>query len=74
MIAARAKFYDLGTPMAEIQHPMEDLLHEARLSSGSVGGEHRKDLVEAMKAAESQNVGLSLQAPTPTEAPKKTGL
>lgn len=51
-----------------VEHPMKELLHVARQSSGAIKGEHRKDLVEAIKAAAPQVQGLAI----PQEAPKGT--
>lgn len=52
----------------KIEHPMKELLHGARQSSGSVKGEHRKDLVEAIKAASPPpTVGLSVPPSTGNE-------
>lgn len=77
VLRLRAEWYKLGATLEEIatlDHPVEDLVHEALQTSGAVGGEHRKDLVEAIKAqAPTPTVGLSMGTPEPPaeEAPKK---
>lgn len=60
VLEARAKFYAPGMDPAKVEHPMAGLIHTARQSSGSVRGEHRKDLVEGMKAQGGGAVGLSV--------------
>lgn len=42
-VMARAQYYDTPVPV--------DVLHTALQMSGSIGGDHRKDLVEAVRGA-----------------------
>ena len=73
VLATRAKFYDMDIDPAELEHPMLTLVEEARQSSGSIRGEHRKDLVDAIKGAQPQNVGLSLTGQAPSGAASGNG-
>jgi hypothetical protein len=79
VLDARSKFYNAELEPEEIVHPMEGLIRTAIQSSGSIRGEHRKDLVDAIKGASPQTVGLSVgQAPgaaaSAPVAEKKRGL
>lgn len=63
--------------LLETESLLELLIHEARQSSGSIRGEHRRDLKEAIIGAPKVGaIGLSAQssepaAPSSTSAPKK---
>jgi hypothetical protein len=62
-LEARSKWYSM-TPqeIADLEYdPMDEVLHTARQSSGSIGGAHRRDLVEAMRVSSQPQTGLSLQ-------------
>lgn len=50
------------------ENPLASLIHEARQSSGSIRGEHRKDLKDAIIGAPQQTVGLSVPVQEPVKA------
>ena len=65
VLATRADFYGLNVEeLRELTKkgvdPVSFLLHEARQSSGSILGEHRKDIVEALKASSEGKEGVGL--------------
>lgn len=43
---------------------LEQVLHEARRSSGSIGGEHRRDIVAAIQGAQTPKQGLAMPTVT----------
>lgn len=75
-------WYRLDTDLEylkNIKNPAEKLVHEARLSSGSIEGAHRRDLKEAIIGAVPQGGSLSVPiinqpvAQAPQVAEKKRG-
>ena len=60
VLEARANFYKPGQDMKAVPHPMKRLVDVARETSGAVGGEFRKDVVEAMKSPQTPTVGLAV--------------
>lgn len=77
--AITAKWYSLDLDVERLVqenvNPLELLIHEARQSSGSIRGEHRKDLKEAIIGAPVSTTSLSLppatsQADASSEAPR----
>lgn len=59
-----SEWYRLDTDLSYLDEidvsPATRLIHEARLSSGSIGGEHRKDLKEAIIGAPASATNLSV--------------
>lgn len=79
VLEARAKFFDLKNDPMNLKHPLAGLIDTARQSSGSIDGEHRKDITEALKAAQpAPAIGLTLpsgQSGAPgTPPPKSPGV
>jgi len=77
-----AKWYSLETDqelearLLEAEHPLQHLIDDARQSSGSVGGEHRKDLRDVLIGSPQQATNLSVpivnaQTANPTPVPEK---
>jgi hypothetical protein len=63
--AVRSSWYKLSTDLSyldEAKLPLETLLEELTVRSGSVGGEHRRDVRDAIMGPSSQT-GFSLVAP-----------
>lgn len=70
VLEARSQWYSM-TPeeiVAKDFDPMDEVLHTARQSSGSIGGQHRRDIVDAMRVSTQPQTGLSLQVGEPREA------
>jgi len=82
VLRARSAFFDMDALLDEVEHPTEGLIHEALQMSGAIGGEHRKDIVESLRATVggATNPGLSLpininpQAAPAAPPTKKRGL
>lgn len=70
--AVRIGWFKLTTDLTYLQtarNPAEILVEEATVRSGSVGGEHRRDVRDAIQAAPANVNGFSLQAPASVPAP-----
>jgi hypothetical protein len=75
VLEARAKYLDLSVPPEKLEHPLKGLIQSAIESSGSIGGEHRKDLVEAIKnSPPPPSAGISIQQQAPSTPPSESGI
>lgn len=80
--AISADWYDLDTDLSALlkkKPPSSALVKEARISSGSIEGNHRRDIKEALIGAPQGQSNLSVpisvnpQAPEPPAQPPKRG-
>lgn len=60
VLALRAEFYNQDFEKAKFVKPMDRLVHEARQSSGSIRGQHRRDLVDAIQGVQDPKKGVAL--------------
>lgn len=69
--AVKAKFYSdyEGTLIAKEVDSLSDILfHQVLRTSGSIGGEHRKDLKDAIMGARPQTLGLGVSVAQQAES------
>lgn len=67
VLATRAQFFNLDLETTDWVSPQDILIHEARQSSGSIKGQHRRDLVEALQGVREAKRGLAVAEDDPGE-------
>lgn len=60
VLSTRSAYYNQKLEELGTINPLDCLIHEARQSSGSIKGEHRKDLVEGIRGAQMPKQGLGM--------------
>ena len=63
VLATRSAFFSQTLEGKDWENPQDKLIHEARQSSGSIKGQHRKDLVDAMQGVRQGKEGVSMGGP-----------